>query len=51
MANWETCSAVERHPLAVQVPNPTTVRAMKELEDGKGRRFDSAEELFRDLDI
>ena len=35
----------------VQVPNSTTVEAMKELEDGKGRRFDSAEELFRDLDI
>lgn len=41
----------KRLPFAVQVPNPTTLRAMKELEDGKGKRFDSAEELFRDLDI
>ena len=35
----------------VRVPNRTTVEAMKELVDGKGRRFDSVEELFRDLDI
>ena len=34
-----------------QVPQPTTVKAMKELDEGKGRRFDSAEELFRDVDI
>lgn len=41
----------KRLPFAVQVPNPTTISAMKELEDGKGKRFESAEELFRDLDI
>ncbi len=41
----------KRLPFAVQVPNPTTVRAMGELEDGKGQRFDSAEELFRDLGV
>ena len=41
----------KRLPFTVQVLNPTTVRAMKELDDGKGQRFDSAEELFRDLDI
>ncbi len=41
----------QRLPFAVQVPNPVTISAMKELEDGKGKRFDSAEELFRDLDI
>ena len=40
-----------RLPFEVQVPNPTTVQAMKELAEGKGRRFRSAEELFRDLDI
>jgi hypothetical protein len=39
----------DRVPFAVQVSNPTTVSAMKELDDGKGQRFDSAEELFRDL--
>lgn len=38
-------------PSAIQVPNPATVRAMKELEAGKGKRFESVEELFRDLDL
>jgi len=41
----------KRLPFIVQVPNATTVEAMKELDDGKGQRFDSAEELFRDLEI
>ena len=41
----------KRLPFAVQVPGAATVEAMKELDDGKGRRFGSAEELFRDLDI
>ena len=40
----------ERLPFTIQVPNRTTVEAMKELADGKGRRFDGVEELFRDLD-
>ena len=40
-----------RLPFTVQVPNPTTLRAMKEVDEGRGRRFDEAEELFRDLDI
>ena len=34
-----------------QAPNATTVEAMKELEDGEAQRCDTAEELFRDLDI
>ena len=38
-------------PFAVQVPNARTLKAMKELHEGKGKRFGSAEELFRDLDI
>ncbi|MCY3775682.1 MAG: type II toxin-antitoxin system RelB/DinJ family antitoxin [Candidatus Aminicenantes bacterium] len=41
----------KRLPFAIQVPNAATVQAMKELDDGKGQRFDSAKELFRDLDI
>jgi len=41
----------KRLPFTVQVPNPTTVRAMRELDDGKGQRFNNAEELFHDLDI
>ena len=38
-------------PFAVRVPNSTTVEAMKELQEGKGQRFKTAEELFQDLDI
>ncbi|MCY4572762.1 MAG: hypothetical protein OXF01_08155 [Gemmatimonadetes bacterium] len=35
----------------IQVPNATIVGATKELDDGKGQRLDTAEKLFRDLDI
>ena len=38
-------------PFAVQVPNATTIRAMKELEEGKGKRFADAEELFEDIGV
>ena len=38
-------------PFTVQVPRPATIEAMEELDAGKGRRFNSGEELFRDLDI
>lgn len=38
-------------PFAVKVPNATTVRAMKELEDGGGTRYGSVEEMFKDLGI
>ena len=38
-------------PFNVQIPNPTTLDAMKEQRDGKGQRFSSARELIRDLDI
>ena len=41
----------KRLPFALQVPNPTTVKAMAQLEEGKGKRFGSADELFRDLGI
>ena len=40
-----------RLPFILQAPNPTTRKAMNELEQGKGKRFDSAEELFEDLGI
>lgn len=36
----------KRLPFAVQVPNATTVKAMKELEAGKGKRFDSADDNY-----
>jgi len=41
----------KRHPFTVQTPNATTAKAMKELDEGKGKRFGSAEELFRDLGV
>ena len=41
----------KRLPFIVQVPNATTVEAMKELDEGEGQRFDNAEQLFHDLDI
>lgn len=41
----------KRLPFSIQAPNPTTVEAMKELAEGKGKRFNSAEELFRDIGI
>ncbi len=41
----------QRMPFTIQVPRPATIKAMKELEEGKGQRLDSAEDLYRDLDI
>lgn len=41
----------KRLPFAVQVPNATTAKALAELEGGKGKAFDSADELFQDLGI
>ena len=38
-----------RMPFDVRVPNRETLDAVKELEEGRGKRFGSAEELFRDL--
>ena len=39
----------QRLPFDVKVPNRETLDAVRELEEGKGKRFDSAEDLFRDL--
>ncbi|MDE2737213.1 MAG: type II toxin-antitoxin system RelB/DinJ family antitoxin [Gemmatimonadota bacterium] len=41
----------KRLPFAVQMPNATTVKAMEELDEGKGKRFGNAEEVFQDLGI
>ena len=41
----------KRLPFNVQVPNAETAEAMKELDEGKGNCFGSAEELFKDLGI
>ena len=35
----------------VREPNDATIRAMEELEDGRGERFDSTDALFEDLGI
>ena len=37
----------KRLPFAVHVPNATTVEAMKELDEGKGKRHTGAADLFR----
>ena len=39
----------KRLPFAVQVPNATTVKAMEELEAGKGKRLANVDELFEDI--
>ncbi|MER8534184.1 type II toxin-antitoxin system RelB/DinJ family antitoxin [Mesorhizobium sp. M1005] len=44
-------AADKEFPFPVKVPNATTRKAMTELERGKGKRFASADELFKDLDI
>jgi len=38
-------------PFDVKVPNATTVKAMEALDRGEGKRFKSADDLFRDLGI
>ncbi len=38
-------------PDTAPTPNPTTIKAMKELDAGKAEQFDNAEEMFRDLGI
>jgi DNA-damage-inducible protein J len=41
----------QRLPFEVKVARPATAKAIKELQQGKGKRFDNAEALFKDLDI
>jgi DNA-damage-inducible protein J len=38
-------------PFDVRVPNAETQTAMRELERGKGKRFESPEALFKDLGL
>ena len=40
-----------RLPFAVEVPNSLTVQAIQELEEGRGKSFADAEELFEDVGI
>ena len=39
----------KKPPIPVKVPNATTKEAMKELEEGKGKRFADPEELFEEI--
>lgn len=41
----------KRLPFDVRVPNSESVAAMSELDQGKGKRFATAEALFDDLGI
>jgi DNA-damage-inducible protein J len=38
-------------PFELQVPNNKAMKAIRNSRAGKGRRFSSAEELFKDLGI
>ena len=41
----------QKLPFDVKVPTRATSEAVRELVDGKGRRFDNGAELFKDLGI
>jgi DNA-damage-inducible protein J len=40
----------KRLPFEVKVPNADTVQAMTELSEGKGKKFDTLDALFDDLE-
>ena len=45
---------VELHhglPFEINIPNAETMAAMEEIENGGGRKFDNADELFKHLGI
>ena len=44
-------AADKAFPFAVKAPNAATRKAVAELEKGKGKRFASAEALFKDLGV
>ncbi len=37
-------------PFELKIPNETTLQAIKELESGKGKKFASVDDLFKELD-
>ena len=41
----------QRVAVEEKVPRPATARAIKELQQGSGRRFDTPDALFEDLGI
>ncbi|QND65971.1 type II toxin-antitoxin system RelB/DinJ family antitoxin [Mesorhizobium loti] len=44
-------AADKEFPFPVKVPNAITRKAMAELEKGEGKRFASADELFKNLGL
>ena len=44
-------AVAKRLPFGTEEPNKMSLTAIKEIEEGKGTRFDSAEALFKDLGI
>jgi DNA-damage-inducible protein J len=44
-------AAEKKLPFEIHTPNAETVAAMREADRGKGKRFESAEALFKDLGI
>ena len=44
-------AAEKKLPFELHTPNAETIEAMKESERGKGKKFNSAEELFTHLNI
>lgn len=44
--------AAHKYPgTAGKIPNATTEKAMAELDAGKGKKFDDADDLYRDLGL
>jgi DNA-damage-inducible protein J len=41
----------KRLPFGTEEPNEASLAAIRELDEGKGMRFNSADELFEDLGI
>jgi len=41
----------QRLPFSVEVPNAESRRAMRELSEGKGVRYEDAAEMFKDLGL
>jgi len=44
-------AADQKLPFEIHTPNAETIAAMREADRGEGKRFDSAEELFKDLGV
>ena len=38
-------------PFDLHLPNKDTLQAMRDARDGKGKRYDSVEKMFEDLDV